>query len=131
MPPLWFVLVGWGIVKQDSFVRIRDVRIVGRGAVLRDHFRSVAHPGVVDEEPMVVGVERMKGQTEQSLFATHDDFGVNVEKDRRRCRARLQHLDHAGLFDDEEPIRVIACVADEHRTREARNNLRQLNGGEE
>lgn len=36
----------------------------------------------------------------------------------------------AGLFFDEEPLTAVACVADEKRTRETRNNLGQLNCGQ-
>ena len=46
-------------------------------------------------------------------------FESDVEEHRRRRGAGLQHLDDARLLDDEEAVRAVARIADEHRTREA------------
>ena len=109
-------------IARDAELGDDDVAVVGgHGRVAR----------VEDEEPAVALVLRMEGEPEQAALAAGQNLGVDVEELRRRRGARLQDADVPGALDDEEPVGVVAGVADEERARKAgRDDGIELDGGE-
>jgi hypothetical protein len=68
----------------------------------------------------------------QSLLApVVDHQAADIEKVRRRRTPRLQHLDDAPSFHDEEATRAVAGLPDEERIGEARDDRNKLNRGDE
>jgi hypothetical protein len=57
----------------------------------------------------------MECETEEPLFTFGCNPRSNVEKDCRRRFSGREHSDDAALLDDEETLRSITSVADEHR----------------
>ena len=100
--------------QQHRFGRISRIRI-GGNAVLGDDQRPVANARVINEEAAVDRILRMERETEQSLFAAGNHFRMNVEKERRRRRARLKHANRSALLDNEKSIRPVAGIGYECR----------------
>src|SRR5262245_48785000 len=104
--------------QQCRLGRARDVRI-RRSAVFRDNEGTVSDARVVDEEATVRPISWVEREAEQSPLTTGENLGADIEK-RRWCReSRPKDLDDSCLLDDEEPVRAIASVPDEHRCRQS------------
>jgi hypothetical protein len=112
--------------EQHCFGRVGRVRRHGDRAVLGYEERAVTGARVEDEESSIAPIQRMEGQAQQALLAATHDLRADVEENCRRRAARLQHLDDAGSFDDEQPVQAVACIADEYGAREARDDRAQL-----
>ena len=99
------------------------IRVAGRDAVLGNHRRAIAGPGVVDVEQAVAGVVGMKGEAEQAPFtASAGDQARDVEE----C-ATADDLDPATALGDEEPR--ITGIGDEQRITQATLDERQRQPG--
>ena len=117
--------------EEHVLAGVGDVAI-RRHAIFGHDDRAVVRPRVIDEEPAIRRVSRMKCQTQQPPLAAGENPAPDIEKDRGCRRARLQDAHIAGLLDDEQPVGAVACMADEHRTCKAAGHHRhQRDRGQE
>src|SRR5206468_9694283 len=105
---------------------IGNVRI-SRRLVFGNDDRAVAAPRVIDEKTPVGRILWMKSEAEKTLFATGNDFRMNIEKERRRRRPALKHANRSTLLDNEKTIRAVTRVGDECRAGKSCDDRRQLN----
>ena len=116
-------------LEEGLLGEVGDVRIAHGSPVLRDHGGAVRLARVVDEEATVRRELRVEGESEQAPLAAREHLCGDVEEDRRRGLAGLQHLDDAGPLEHEQPIAAVPRVRHEEGAAQAGEHRLELDGG--
>jgi hypothetical protein len=90
---------------------------------------TIAGSCIVDKEPFIVPELGMERHAQNSLLPAACYFGSQVQEYRCRGRARLQYLDHAGLLDNEQPVRPIMRMGHVKRLGQAGQDWGQTQRG--
>ena len=112
--------------RQDDSLRTSAsarFAIAGADAIRRDHRRAVAGARVVDVEPAVGRVLRMKREAQQAALAAGDDQPPRCRGTAwRATHAVAQDADGSALLDDEEAAAAVAGMRDVDGRREPAGN---------
>jgi hypothetical protein len=125
------IVIGKGLRddKEDGFLGVGGIGIGGGHLVFGHDGRAVRLARIVHEEPPVDCVIWMKGQTEKTPLSAKEHFPRDIEEVGRCGRSRLERLDPARLFDDEEPVGSVPSTDQVEWAGETREDRLELKSG--